>query len=73
MGKAISQGHHIRNAPSVFLPGRMAYEFDTDLYMGNTDIPAIIYMSKEDCLSVGTDVKTYVKTCENSYRLTVVS
>lgn len=25
------QGHRIRNAPSIFLPGRMAYEFDTDV------------------------------------------
>ena len=25
------QGHHIRNAPTMFLPGRMAFEFDTEL------------------------------------------
>eukprot|EP00438_Fugacium_kawagutii_P029299 Skav207998 [mRNA] locus=scaffold1203:171078:179398:+ [translate_table: standard] len=31
MGKAIAQGHRIRNAPTMFLPGRMAYEFDTEL------------------------------------------
>lgn len=48
MGKAIAQGHRIRNAPSVFLPGRMAFEFDTDLEMGKTDIPRIVYMSKEE-------------------------
>ncbi|CAE7354850.1 SMU2 [Symbiodinium natans] len=48
MGKAIAQGHRIRNAPSVFLPGRMAFEFDTDMDMGKTDIPRIVYMSKEE-------------------------
>lgn len=48
MGKAIAQGHHIRNAPTMFLPGRMAYEFDTELEMGKTDIPRIVYMSKEE-------------------------
>eukprot|EP00434_Breviolum_minutum_P011558 symbB.v1.2.010193.t1/scaffold664.1/size175145/13 len=48
MGKAIAQGHRIRNAPSIFLPGRMAYEFDTDVEMGKTDIPRIVYMSKEE-------------------------
>mmetsp|Transcript_10861 Transcript_10861/g.26010 ORF Transcript_10861/g.26010 Transcript_10861/m.26010 type:complete len:562 (+) Transcript_10861:42-1727(+) len=48
MGKAIAQGHRIRNAPSVFLPGRMAFEFDTDMEMGKTDIPRIVYMSKEE-------------------------
>ncbi|CAK9078813.1 Suppressor of mec-8 and unc-52 protein homolog 2 (AtSMU-2) (Protein RED-like) (RNA splicing protein SMU2), partial [Durusdinium trenchii] len=48
MGKAIAQGHRIRNAPSMFLPGRMAYEFDTELEMGKTDIPRIVYMSKEE-------------------------
>ena len=26
----------------------MAFEFDTDLEMGKTDIPRIVYMSKED-------------------------
>ena len=26
-----AEGHHIRNAPTMFLPGRMAFEFDTEL------------------------------------------
>ncbi|CAJ1410885.1 unnamed protein product [Effrenium voratum] len=57
MGKAIAQGHRIRNAPSTFLPGRMAFEFDTDLEMGKTDIPRIVYMSKEE-IAPGERIKT---------------
>lgn len=48
MCKAISKGQRIRNAPQVFLPGRMEYEFDVADKADNTDIPRIIYMSKED-------------------------
>eukprot|EP00927_Polykrikos_kofoidii_P056146 TRINITY_DN50311_c0_g1_i1.p1 TRINITY_DN50311_c0_g1~~TRINITY_DN50311_c0_g1_i1.p1 ORF type:complete len:632 (+),score=136.81 TRINITY_DN50311_c0_g1_i1:133-1896(+) len=49
MGKAISMGQRIRGAPSIFLPGRMAYEFDLASDTRSTEgIPRIIYMSKED-------------------------
>jgi len=48
MSKAISLGQRIRGAPSVFLPGRMAFEFETDMEEGQYDIPRIVYMSKED-------------------------
>eukprot|EP00931_Biecheleriopsis_adriatica_P080029 TRINITY_DN53386_c0_g1_i1.p1 TRINITY_DN53386_c0_g1~~TRINITY_DN53386_c0_g1_i1.p1 ORF type:complete len:556 (+),score=171.06 TRINITY_DN53386_c0_g1_i1:48-1715(+) len=48
MGKAIAQGQKIRGAPTTFLPGRMLYEFDTDMDMGRSDIPRMVYMSKED-------------------------
>jgi len=48
MGKAISMGQRIRGAPSVFLPGRMAYEFDTEIQTASSDVPRIIYLSKED-------------------------
>mmetsp|Transcript_98747 Transcript_98747/g.178288 ORF Transcript_98747/g.178288 Transcript_98747/m.178288 type:complete len:594 (-) Transcript_98747:70-1851(-) len=52
MGKAISLGQRIRGAPSFFLPGRMAYEFDTDVAVNvKSDIPRIVYSSKEDAPS----------------------
>lgn len=35
-------------SPSVFLPGRMAYEFDTEIQAVSSDVPRIIYLSKED-------------------------
>ena len=38
----------------------MAFEFDTDLEMGKTDIPRIVYMSKED------DVLAVNCCCANS-------
>eukprot|EP00928_Gymnodinium_smaydae_P037140 TRINITY_DN25825_c0_g1_i1.p1 TRINITY_DN25825_c0_g1~~TRINITY_DN25825_c0_g1_i1.p1 ORF type:complete len:586 (+),score=154.07 TRINITY_DN25825_c0_g1_i1:172-1929(+) len=53
MAKALSLGQRIRNAPSIFLPGRMEYEFDVDPDAQSTaDIPRIIYMSKDDAPSV---------------------
>lgn len=52
MGKAISLGQRIRGSPTVFLPGRMAFEFDTTMEQGPQDIPKIIYMAKEDAPSV---------------------
>jgi len=50
MGKAFSMGQRIRGAPSLFLPGRMSYEFDTDAAVTDSknDIPRTLYMSKED-------------------------
>jgi len=48
MGKAISLGQRIRGATSVFLPGRMCFEFDTGIEQGHQDIPRMVYMSKED-------------------------
>jgi len=51
MSQAISLGQRIRGAPSTFLPGRMAFEFDTDIAIGKSDIPRIVYMSKEDAPS----------------------
>eukprot|EP00929_Paragymnodinium_shiwhaense_P006987 TRINITY_DN110942_c0_g1_i1.p1 TRINITY_DN110942_c0_g1~~TRINITY_DN110942_c0_g1_i1.p1 ORF type:complete len:579 (+),score=197.76 TRINITY_DN110942_c0_g1_i1:149-1885(+) len=48
MTKAISMGQRIRGAPSVFLPGRMEYEFDITEEQAQSDIPRIIYISKED-------------------------
>eukprot|EP00930_Biecheleria_cincta_P102907 TRINITY_DN94764_c0_g1_i1.p1 TRINITY_DN94764_c0_g1~~TRINITY_DN94764_c0_g1_i1.p1 ORF type:complete len:570 (-),score=163.01 TRINITY_DN94764_c0_g1_i1:45-1754(-) len=48
MSQAISLGQRMRSAPSTFLPGRMAFEFDTDIAVGKSDIPRIVYMSKED-------------------------
>lgn len=51
MSQAISLGQRIRGAPSSFLPGRMAFEFDTDMSIGRSDIPRIVYMSKEDAPS----------------------
>jgi len=48
MSQAISLGNRIRGAPSTFLPGRMAFEFDTDMAIGKSDIPRIVYMAKED-------------------------
>lgn len=53
MGQAISMGQRIRGAPTVFLPGRMRYEFDTGTVQCSTqDIPRIIYLSKEETLAV---------------------
>lgn len=52
MGKAISLGQRIRGAPSVFLPGRMCFEFDTGIEQGPQDIPRMVYMSKEDAPKV---------------------
>lgn len=57
MSKAISLGQRIRGAPSIFLPGRMAFEFDTDMEQGQQDIPRIVYMSKEDAPKVDTSQK----------------
>jgi len=57
MGKAISIGQKIRGAPSVFLPGRMAFEFDTELEQGPQDIPRIVYAAKEDAPSVDNSTK----------------
>jgi len=53
MSKAISMGQRIRGAPSVFLPGRMTYEFDIveqarDSVGYVSDIPRIVYTSKEE-------------------------
>eukprot|EP00933_Yihiella_yeosuensis_P062462 TRINITY_DN65419_c0_g1_i1.p1 TRINITY_DN65419_c0_g1~~TRINITY_DN65419_c0_g1_i1.p1 ORF type:complete len:570 (-),score=175.24 TRINITY_DN65419_c0_g1_i1:129-1838(-) len=48
MGKAIALGQRIRGAPSLFLPGRMSYEFDTNVARDKSDIPRIVYASKED-------------------------
>jgi len=52
MGKAISMGQRIRGAPTTFLEGRMNYEFDLDASQSSTDIPRIIYLSKEDAPKV---------------------
>lgn len=57
MGKAISMGQRIRGAPTTFLPGRMNYEFDTDSRQDSTDIPRIIYLSKEDAPRVDMSKK----------------
>lgn len=48
MSKAIALGQRIRGAPSTFLPGRMAYEFDTGMSAGSGDIPRTVFASKED-------------------------
>lgn len=52
MRKAISLGQRIRGATGSFLPGRMSYEFDVSIGRGRTDIPRIIYTSKEDAPKV---------------------
>merc|ERR1719336_397919 len=52
MGKAISMGQRIRGASTVFLPGRMCYEFDTTTAVSHTDIPRIVYISKEEAPSI---------------------
>mmetsp|Transcript_145638 Transcript_145638/g.369557 ORF Transcript_145638/g.369557 Transcript_145638/m.369557 type:complete len:502 (-) Transcript_145638:341-1846(-) len=54
MSKAIAMGQRIRGAPSIFLPGRMAYEFDIgiDLSKSSSDIPRTVYTSKEDAPTV---------------------
>jgi len=52
MGKAMSMGQRIRGAPSTFLEGRMAYEFDIGSEHGPSDIPRTIYMSKEEAPKV---------------------
>mmetsp|Transcript_61673 Transcript_61673/g.198692 ORF Transcript_61673/g.198692 Transcript_61673/m.198692 type:complete len:571 (-) Transcript_61673:191-1903(-) len=52
MGRAISMGQRIRGALTVFLPGRMAYEFDTSVSQAPSDIPRIVYTSKEDAPAV---------------------
>lgn len=57
MGKAISMGQRIRGALTVFLPGRMSYEFDIAMNQGRTDIPRIVYISKEDAPSVDGSTK----------------
>jgi len=49
MGKAISMGQRIRGASTVFLPGRMCYEFEISASDNvRSDIPRIVYISKED-------------------------
>lgn len=50
MSKAISMGQQIRGAPTSFLPGRMFYEFDTGADLGPSDIPRIIYASKDEAV-----------------------
>lgn len=45
-------GQRIRGAMSVFLPGRMQYEFDIDSRQIASDIPRTIYISKEDTPTV---------------------
>jgi len=57
MRKAIASGQKIRGAPSVFLPGRMAFEFETNMEQGRNDIPRILYMSKEDAPPVDLSKK----------------
>lgn len=57
MGKAISLGQRIRGAPTVFLPGRMAFEFDTGLELGHQDIPRIVFSAKEDAPAVDNSKK----------------
>jgi len=52
MTRAIAMGQRIRGAPSTFLPGRMAYEFDTGDSAGSSDIPRTIFASKEDAPKV---------------------
>jgi len=48
MGRALSLGQRIRGTPSMFLPGRMFYEFDTGASAGSSDIPRTVFASKED-------------------------
>lgn len=57
MRKALASGQKIRGAPSVFLPGRMAFEFETGMEQGRNDIPRILYMSKEDAPPVDLSKK----------------
>jgi len=52
MSQALALGQRMRGAPSIFLPGRMCYEFDTGVVQAKTDIPRIVYISKEDAPSV---------------------
>jgi len=52
MGRALSLGQRIRGAPSMFLPGRMFYEFDTGMSASSSDIPRTVFASKEDAPNV---------------------
>jgi len=52
MGRALSLGQRIRGAPSMFLPGRMFYEFDTGASASSSDIPRTVFASKEDAPNV---------------------
>lgn len=57
MNKALSMGQRIRGAPSVFLPGRMEYEFDITMDAESNDIPKIVYISKEDAPKVDLSLR----------------
>jgi len=61
MGKALAIGQRIRGAPSTFLPGRMAYEFDLDTDVSKagriSDIPRTIYTSKEAAPNVDMTIR----------------
>lgn len=63
MGQALAMGQRIRGAPSVFLPGRTSYVFDTDVEPSKNDIPRIVYSSKEEAPSVDWSKKvTHIET-----------
>ncbi|CEL92796.1 unnamed protein product [Vitrella brassicaformis CCMP3155] len=45
----LMKGNRFRGNTELFLPGRMAYCFDTQMDMEGQDIPTFIHRSKEDC------------------------
>lgn len=57
MSQALALGQRMRGAMSTFLPGRMCYEFDTAVDQTKTDIPRMVYISKEDAPSVDASKK----------------
>mmetsp|Transcript_66775 Transcript_66775/g.159749 ORF Transcript_66775/g.159749 Transcript_66775/m.159749 type:complete len:501 (-) Transcript_66775:156-1658(-) len=57
MGQALALGEKFRSAPTVFLPGRMDYEFSIGKKSTDADIPRVVFSSKEDAPEVDTSRK----------------